>query len=719
MTNFRNFTGSLSMLRAGYYNSSANSMRATLELNSSKGDAHVKAAMGKALSRAKSLSAGGYNVYFTGRTAESLLSAKVVGKAIGMADGTGMIFIVLLFGWQVRSWRLTLVPIFNTILCLLITEGLIYPLSASATITLPSFVPNVCLFLCIALSVDYSFFHLSRFQESRRAGTPFAEAVEDMVTTAGRVVLVSGVVLLFTWLALAAFPVFGTDSLGYCSSVTIFVCITVNLVMNPALALACPGFFSCAAQDAWHCCRRRRRVEAAESGRPFTGEDPREAAIERGAAGKNCYGAMATKLTRSPGIFLVPLAVYAVLVPAAWRLFTADLIVGGISASTPDTQHATQGILQDFPGSAGGVPLTLLLVPPHDVSIKSNNYFEASCTLARHVHSMTGILPSAFHGIMVKSQQNGSSTVDCLTWDEAEMALNANVGIYNWAWSSSVDSANTSSLLAVTPPFDAFSNKAKSLVSQGRRAVDAFLDQGYRQQGWTAVSFHPMAVEVDAEEVVAARFPWVVALTLAVVFSVIALRYRAALIPLKLFMTIALPILAVLGASVLVYQDGYLNWTHIPSLRSQGGVVWINPVACTFMLIGFALDYDIFLFSRIYAERRSGMFTEDRAAIIHAVDATGPVITTAGVIMALAFSGMVAQSANPFLCQMGFTMILGVLVDTFVVRTLLTPAILAMAGSYNWWPGVMPGPREGDCLSCDAGLSMDTRSYADRREAAA
>merc|ERR1712232_368026 len=81
---------------------------------------------------------------------------------------------------------------------------------------------------------------------------------------------------------------------------------------------------------------------------------------------------------------------------------------------------------------------------------------------------------------------------------------------------------------------------------------------------------------------------------------------------------------------------------------------------------------------------------DDKAAIVNGVAATGPVITTAGVIMALAFVGMVAQSDTELLCQMGWTMIVGVLVDTFIVRMLLVPSFLSMAGGLNWWPGKMP-----------------------------
>jgi len=683
VTSFFDFSGDLVNLGLGYLNSSANSMIARLELDANR-EVRAKTAVSAALKAAESLSSEKFAVYVTGKTAALALSSKEVGKTIGMADGTGIIFIVLLFGWQVRSWRLTLIPLFNTVLCLIVTEGLIYPLSSSGAISLPSYVPNVCLFLSIALSVDYSFFHLVRFQEARRDGAGLAEAVVEMVTTAGRVVLVSGVVLLFTWLALASFPVFGTDSLGYCASITIFVCITVNLTMNPALVLASPRFFGRAAQDPWHCCRSRRQPAA-------TSSDPLAPQARGARERKNCYGFLARHLTKAPGMYLVPLVVYAVLLPGTIRLFDADLVVGGISGGTAQTKLAAQRILEEFPGSSGEVPLTVMVTPPSSVDVKSQTYFDGGCALAQILHEKTGIALTAFRGIMLTSQPSEGGRASCLAWKDAGGELNSasDGGLYGWAWKMAVNAANTSSLITITPPFDVFSDRAKGLVHEGRDAVSAFREAG-NYSAWTVVSFHPMAVEVDAEELVAARLPWAVSFTLLVVFSVIALRYRAALIPVKLFMTIALPIVSVLGTGVLVFQDGYLNWTGIPSLQSQGGLVWINPVACTFMLIGFALDYDIFLFSRIYADRKGGVFKDDRAAIVNAVAATGPIITTAGVIMALAFSGMVAQHSNPFLCQMGFTMIFGILVDTFVVRTLLVPAFLSMAGRFNWWPGVMP-----------------------------
>jgi uncharacterized membrane protein YdfJ with MMPL/SSD domain len=333
------------------------------------------------------------------------------------------------------------------------------------------------------------------------------------------------------------------------------------------------------------------------------------------------------------------------------------------------------------------VPLTLILTPPDGETIESETYFQNGCLLAKQVQEKTGLPPSGFRGVMLMPS---SSEISCLSWEDAQKQLDPaapGFPFYSYAWGMSVNPSNTSTLISVGLPFNAFGSEAKALVTTSREGVDAFESQTHYG---TAATFHPMAIEVDAEDQTIARLPWVVLVTVVVVFSVIALRDGAAMVPLKLLMTIAVPILSTLGTTVFVFQDGILNWTGIPSLQSTGGIVWIMPVATTFMLIGFALDYDIFLFSRVYADRKSGVFLDDREAVISAVAKTGPVISTAGCIMAFAFSGMVVQHSNPFLSQMGFTMIYGILIDTFVVRTLLVPAFLTMAGRANWWPGVMP-----------------------------
>jgi len=197
---------------------------------------------------------------------------------------------------------------------------------------------------------------------------------------------------------------------------------------------------------------------------------------------------------------------------------------------------------------------------------------------------------------------------------------------------------------------------------------------------------HPMAVELDAKELTVRRLPYAITFTILAIMGLLAARFRSAFLPVKLLLTMVVPIAFTEAVAVLVFQHGILSWTHIPALaQSEGGILWITPVAITFMLIGFALDYELFLFSRVYELHQEG--ASDSDAIVEAVNSTGPVISTAGIIMCLAFGGMVVQSQQEFLCQMGFSMIFGILVDTFVVRTALVPAIIGIGGTLNWWPG--------------------------------
>jgi RND superfamily putative drug exporter len=110
-----------------------------------------------------------------------------------------------------------------------------------------------------------------------------------------------------------------------------------------------------------------------------------------------------------------------------------------------------------------------------------------------------------------------------------------------------------------------------------------------------------------------------------------------------------------------------------------------------------AIDYDLFLFSRVVEYRKSGY--SDRTAIVLAVGQTGGIISAAGLVMALAFGGLMLSSTMT-LVEFGFLLAFAVMVDTFVIRTLLVPAILFLAGPVNWYPQVMPVSPEHDEKAC-------------------
>jgi RND superfamily putative drug exporter len=118
-------------------------------------------------------------------------------------------------------------------------------------------------------------------------------------------------------------------------------------------------------------------------------------------------------------------------------------------------------------------------------------------------------------------------------------------------------------------------------------------------------------------------------------------------------------------------------------------------------LVALGIDYSIFLFGRIKEEVG---YHGVREGVHVAVSATGAIITSAGIILAGTFAGMMAGEIQ-FLKELGFAVAFGVLIDTFVVRIILDPALAALFGRWTWWPGGVPKPQEPSKLKVDTQIS--------------
>ena len=132
-------------------------------------------------------------------------------------------------------------------------------------------------------------------------------------------------------------------------------------------------------------------------------------------------------------------------------------------------------------------------------------------------------------------------------------------------------------------------------------------------------------------------------------------------------------------STVLVYQPGpgqnaFKKLTP-DALAESSGIYWIIPIMAFSVLVGLALDYDIFLMTRVVEYRKLGW--SDRAAICLAVEKTGNIITAAGLIMSISFAGLLIPQ-TVVLNQYGFILFIGVAIDTFIIRTLVVPAVFVL-----------------------------------------
>ncbi len=164
----------------------------------------------------------------------------------------------------------------------------------------------------------------------------------------------------------------------------------------------------------------------------------------------------------------------------------------------------------------------------------------------------------------------------------------------------------------------------------------------------------------------------VLPLVLLAIGLVLALLLRSLIAPLYLLATIVFTYFATLGLAVFVSLNIFDHVGVGPSV----------PFFLFIFLNALSVDYNIYLMSRIREEARE---VPTKEAVGRALARTGPVITSAGLILAGTFSALMVLPLEE-LVQLGFAVAAGVLIDTFITRTLIVPALVSMFGRWNWWP---------------------------------
>ena len=245
----------------------------------------------------------------------------------------------------------------------------------------------------------------------------------------------------------------------------------------------------------------------------------------------------------------------------------------------------------------------------------------------------------------------------------------------------------TASLILGLPNFNPYTSAALDGCNNYRDTINAAASRPDVEPYVNVYVHQSLFWEVDSLDKVNQTMPIGLTIIIVAVFILIGFVFRAIFLPIRLFLCVLVPILFVYGVVTAIYQNGLLEWTTWEAVQTDDGIYWMLPVVTCTILVGLALDYEIFLYSRVFEYRSRGYTTT--AAIILGVSSTGPIISAAGIVMAMAFGGLLLEtivSSN----QMGMVFVFGVLVDTFIVRPMLVPSILSFADQLNWWPSKMP-----------------------------
>ncbi|MDG6106508.1 MMPL family transporter [Dactylosporangium aurantiacum] len=231
-------------------------------------------------------------------------------------------------------------------------------------------------------------------------------------------------------------------------------------------------------------------------------------------------------------------------------------------------------------------------------------------------------------------------------------------------------------LLAVIPKTGPTDEATETLVHDVRAKVRQVQGADIALTGQTAVG-------IDVSEKLSDAMPRYLLLVVGLSVLLLMLVFRSILVPLKAAAGFLLTVGATFGITVLVFQKGHL--ASLVGLDTPGPLVSFLPILLIGILFGLAMDYEVFLVSRMREDYVHGAGPQE--ATISGMGHGARVVTAAALIMTSVFAGFILLD-DPVIKSMGFALAIGVAIDAFIVRMTIVPAVVSLLGRAAWW---LPG----------------------------
>ena len=225
--------------------------------------------------------------------------------------------------------------------------------------------------------------------------------------------------------------------------------------------------------------------------------------------------------------------------------------------------------------------------------------------------------------------------------------------------------------LSVIPAVEAVSPAGEQLVGDLRATPAPFDDVSIGG---------PSAQLVDSKESIFGRMPLAAALIGTITFIVLFLMFGSLLVPLKAVVLNMLSLTATFGAMVWIFQEGHL--ADFLNFSPTGFLDTSTPILMFCVAFGLSMDYEVFLLSRIKEEHDRSGLNEQSVAV--GLEKTGRIVTAAAALLAVVFMAF-ATSGITFIKMFGIGLALAVIMDATLIRGVLVPAFMRLAGEANWW----------------------------------
>ena len=239
-----------------------------------------------------------------------------------------------------------------------------------------------------------------------------------------------------------------------------------------------------------------------------------------------------------------------------------------------------------------------------------------------------------------------------------------------------LDDTRTTAVLSVIPASGPNDPATTVLVKEIRSHSGQLARAAQASVGVTGFT----ALAIDVSDRLTHILPTYLGVVLALTLIILLVVFRSVIVPLKATLGFLLSIAATFGATTAVFQWGWLQ--QLLGIDAAAPVLSLLPIIVTGVLYGLAMDYEVFLVSSIKEAHVHGHHGDD--AIEHGFTQASRVVCAAAIIMISVFAGF-AFNPDPMIKQVGFALAFGILIDAFVVRMTLVPAVMSLFGDRAWW----------------------------------
>jgi len=603
--------------------------------------------------RAAALPAG-LMAHTAGSVATRVDTNATSSKTGGQVQWFSIIFVIALLMAVFRSALAPLIAVLPALVVVLVAERLtaeaaVHGLGVSQIASL------LLIVLVLGAGTDYALFLMFRVREEMRAGLACDEAIMLSVTRVGETITFSAGILIAALLSLAAASFSLYSGLAAPLAIAIGLMLIAGLTLLPALLAICgPVAF-------W------------------------PSSVRPGAGRSGWWGPVCARIVRRPvATLVVGLVVFGALAVAAAG-YLASGFGGAVTAPAGSDSAVGNALLTEHFPQAAANPTLIVFRLREPVWAAPAAVLAAQRQLASEPQftgvsgpfdangtALTAARYAALHAAYGPPRAlTAAASARVPATERADYQAYRASGSYVSADGYTISFAT--SLAAGSPSTTAAEEAVPAIRADAARAAQTAGASAYGVTGQATFTY-------DVAQLSDSDLRTVIPIAVAVIAVLLALVMRSLVAPLYLIASVVLSYFSALGLTVLVFVK----------IAGQPGLTFILPFLLFTFLLALGEDYNILVMSRIREEAHRLPLPE---AVSRALKVTGTTVTSAGLVLAGTFgvlaivgSGSAGQQNVRTIVDVGVGLALGVLMDTFLVRTLLVPSAVVLIGRWNWWP---------------------------------